>query len=121
MSDGFGKVDLQAYDRHNTLIAFSADAGQQAADGEGNNSPYTRVLLDHIGDDLSVADLLTKVRGRVLTDTANRQRPREDSTLGSVFKFPLSTPAPVVQSPGFIPVDDRTIEHTRWMACSSAS
>ena len=42
ISDGFGKVDLQrAYDRHNTLIAFSADAGSRRPMERGSRSPYT--------------------------------------------------------------------------------
>ena len=73
-----------------TLVAYSAAAGTTADDGEGRNSPYTEALLTYLEQPLEISRLFRRVRGRVLTSTAGRQRPHEyQSLLGDHY---LSVP-----------------------------
>lgn len=78
---GFEAVQLEQDHRDNTLVAFSADRGQKAADGHGRNSPYTTALAALLTQQLPLQVILTDVRKQVLEATAGKQRPREDNTL----------------------------------------
>src|SRR5438552_2223517 len=64
---GFVRPDVLISD---TLVAFAAEAGSVAADGEGTNSPFTAALVRHIvtpGLDLRLA--FGKVRDDVMRST----------------------------------------------------
>lgn len=78
---GFEAVQLVEDHRDNTLVAFSADRGQKAADGQGRNSPYTAALAALLTQPLPLQVILTDVRKQVLDATERKQRPREDNTL----------------------------------------
>ena len=59
-----------------TLIAYSAEAGTVASDGDGRNSPYTAALLRHIEEPGLELDLMFRhVRDSVLSSTGGSQRP----------------------------------------------
>jgi hypothetical protein len=63
-------------DTRNTIVAYAAEAGQTAEDGDGAHSPYTTALLHNLtvpGLDVRLA--LGKVRDEVMSITQNRQRP----------------------------------------------
>ena len=56
-------------------VAYAARDGTIAADGEGRNSPYTRALLQHIGEPELVGEMLNKVAESVLRQTDGGQEP----------------------------------------------
>jgi uncharacterized caspase-like protein len=77
---GLAKIEPTTSD---TLIAFAAKAGAVASDGDGQNSPFTTALLNHIAEpglDLRLA--FGRVRDEVLKTTANRQEPFVYGSLG---------------------------------------
>ena len=65
-----------------SLIAFSTDAGNTAADGEGINSIYTLSLTKNmLLEDTSIDQVFRNVRGEVLGKTDGKQRPIEATQL----------------------------------------
>lgn len=79
----------------NVLIAYSAKAGSTAVDGDGNNSPFTLALAQHIAKPgLDVRRAFGFVRDEVLKSTGNRQEPFVYGSLGGE-DVPL-VPAPKV-------------------------
>jgi hypothetical protein len=77
---GLAKVDPTMSDM---LVAFAAKPGSTAADGEGNHSPFTGALLQHIalpGLDLRFA--FGRIRDDVVRLTNNRQEPTLYGSLG---------------------------------------
>jgi hypothetical protein len=82
----------------NMLIAYSAKAGSTAADGDGNNSPFTIALSKHLTTPgLDVRRAFGFVRDDVLKSTANRQEPFVYGSLGG-DDVPL-VPAPAKAAP----------------------
>jgi uncharacterized caspase-like protein len=82
----------------NVLIAYSAKAGSTAADGDGNNSPFTTALVNHLTTPgLDVRRAFGFVRDEVLKTTGNRQEPFVYGSLGGE-DVPL-VPAPVRPAP----------------------
>lgn len=111
-----------------TLIAFATEPGNVALDGEGGNSPFTTALLKHIETPgLDIAQLMRRVRRDVMTSTASRQVPWNNSSLTGDFYFatraikvegpdePKPTPAPVPRS------DDKTLDLAFWDAVKDSS
>jgi peptidoglycan hydrolase-like protein with peptidoglycan-binding domain len=79
-----------------TLIAFATGPGQTALDGqEGNNSPFTRALIDHITKPgIEIQQAMTEVRAQVNEETNKGQLPWGHTNLiGSVYLNPVATPA----------------------------
>jgi hypothetical protein len=77
---GLAKVDPTMSDM---LVAFAAKPGSTAADGDGNHSPFTGALLQHIaqpGLDLRFA--FGRIRDDVVRLTNNRQEPTLYGSLG---------------------------------------
>lgn len=70
-----------------TLISYSTQPGNVAADGAGRNSPYAEALVRHVRakDDLST--MLINVRTSVMAATAGKQVPWEHSALTGRFYF----------------------------------
>ena len=70
-----------------SLIAFSTDAGNTAADGDGENSIYCKSLCENIMlENTSLDQVFRNVRSDVLKQTNNNQRPIEASQLtGQAF------------------------------------
>ena len=65
-----------------TLVAYAAEEGKTAADGDGRNSPYTGALLRYLEEPgLDVGRLFRKVRDEVLRETGGSQKPVEYSAL----------------------------------------
>ena len=91
----------------NTLIAFSAKAGSTAADGGGNNSPFTIALSNRLTTPgLDVRRAFGFVRDDVLKATYNRQEPYVYGSLGGEDVALVPAPAaaaaaavPAVQAP----------------------
>jgi uncharacterized caspase-like protein len=69
-----------------TLLAFATGPGQVALDGHGGHSPFTKALLDNLGEpntEISVA--LTKVRAEVAAITKKKQSPWASTNLTGLF------------------------------------
>ena len=77
---GLGRVEPLG----ETLVAYAAKEGTQAADGEGRNSPYTEVLLRYLEEPgLEIGLLFRKVRDAVVASTGGRQEPFVYGSLSS--------------------------------------
>jgi Caspase domain len=95
-----------------TLVAFSAAPGQEAADGRGRNSPFTASLLRHLPKPgLEVSVMLKEVTADVRRDTGNAQRPQQLSDMSRTFYFvnavpeAVTAPPPVATTPPPAPVE----------------
>jgi len=76
-----------------TLVAFSAAPGQEAADGRGRNSPFTASLLRHLPKPgLEVSVMLKEVTADVRRETGNAQRPQQLSDMSRTFYFVDAVP-----------------------------
>jgi uncharacterized caspase-like protein len=74
-----------------TLIAFATGPGQTALDGqEGNNSPFTRALIDNITKPgVEIQQAMTSVRAQVNDETHKGQLPWGHTNLiGAVYLNP---------------------------------
>lgn len=77
-----------------TLIAFATGPGQTALDGqEGNNSPFTRALIDNITKPgVEIQQAMTSVRAQVNEETRKGQLPWGHTNLiGAVYLNPTTT------------------------------
>lgn len=64
------------------LVAYATDPGNLAYDGEGENSVFTRALLDHLATPgLDVRLMLGRVRQQVVLDTFGQQVPWVEEAL----------------------------------------
>lgn len=96
LSKGLGEVRTVP----GTYIAFATDPNRVAADGSGNNSPFTEALLRHIDSPgTSIQDMMIRVRRDVSGATNAQQTPWDSSSLLEPFAFVPATAAPVVQAP----------------------
>ena len=68
-------------------IAFATSPGEVALDGEGNNSPFTTALLEHIDSpNTDITEVFSRVTGDVYESTNQMQRPWLNVSLtGSVM------------------------------------
>lgn len=64
-----------------TLISYATKDGFVASDGEGNHSPYTQALLQHLKDEADISLVLRRVRQQVLGATGGQQVPWEYGSL----------------------------------------
>ena len=78
-----------------TLVAYAAEDGKTAEDGDGSNSPYTGALLRYLEEPgLDVGLLFRKVRAEVLRTTGGSQKPYEYGALPPETIFLASAAAP---------------------------
>jgi hypothetical protein len=71
-----------------SLVAYATAPGSVAADGRGRNGVYTKYLLQYMQQpDLTVNQVLMKVRKAVLRETGKKQTPWESSSLTGDFYF----------------------------------
>lgn len=75
-----------------TVIAFATSPGSVAYDGDGDHSPFTTALLDHIdAPGINIQTMFTRVTGDVFRATAKKQRPWINASLvNEVFLNPTS-------------------------------
>lgn len=73
-----------------SLVAYATQADDVASDGRGRNSPFTRALLQHIGDrGVEIGTLFRRVAATVNRDTGGRQTPEVSiSLLSEVYLNP---------------------------------
>ena len=94
VSVGSGLAEMKSGE--GTLIAFATGPGQTALDGqEGNNSPFTRALIDNITKPgVEIQQAMTSVRAQVNEETHKGQLPWGHTNLiGAVYL----NPAPATQ------------------------
>jgi uncharacterized caspase-like protein len=125
---GLARVEPSGRD---TLIAFAAAPGQEAADGSAGNSPFTGALLKHIATPgLEVSVMLKEVAADVRKATQNAQRPQQLSDMSRTFYFkPAAAAAKLAQppqpaAPAPSPrahADDRALEVAFWNAAQNAN
>ena len=89
------------------LIAFAAEPGKTAIDGEGQNSPFTTALIKHIGTpDMEINEMLTRVRADVFKATDGKQRPWANSSFvggsGLGQQEPMMSPEVAFALPHFV-------------------
>jgi hypothetical protein len=111
---------------HDTLIAFAAAPGQEAADGRDRNSPFTASLLKRMPQpDLEVSVMLKEVAADVRLETRNNQRPQQLSDMSKTFYFAKAEQKPKVAAvpppPPPSAGDDRTLDVAYWTAAQSAN
>ena len=81
-SIGRGLAGVEA-NRPNTFIAFAAKEGSTAADGDGQNSPFSTALLKHLTrSGLDIRKAFGYVRDDVMSATGNQQEPYTTNSLG---------------------------------------
>jgi uncharacterized caspase-like protein len=86
---GLARVETTGRD---TLIAFAAAPGQEAADGLSRNSPFTTALLKHLPQPgVEVSVMLKQVSAEVRRMTNNNQRPQQLSDMSRMFFFANAT------------------------------
>jgi len=86
VSVGSGLAEMKSGE--GTLIAFATGPGQTALDGqEGNNSPFTRALIDNITKPgVEIQQAMTSVRAQVNEETHKGQLPWGHTNLiGAVY------------------------------------
>ncbi|MEZ5924245.1 MAG: caspase family protein [Hyphomicrobiaceae bacterium] len=89
-SRGLARLDAPV----GSMVAFSTAPGQVAADGEGDNSPYTAALVDVLEQpSVKIEDVFKRVRERVYESSGGQQVPWESSSILGDFYFSGSAPA----------------------------
>lgn len=87
-----------------TYIAFATDPNRVAADGSGDNSPFTEALLRHIDSPgTSIQDMMIRVRRDVSGATNGQQTPWDSSSLLEPFAFVPAASAPAAEAPAAAP------------------
>ncbi len=101
-----------------TLIAFATQPDNVAYDGEGDHSPFTRALLDHLETPgMDVALVMRRVRQDVIQTSNGQQVPWSYSSLTAPFVFkakPEPEPRPVVEAAPEPRFDPKEIELAFW-------
>ena len=101
-----------------SLVAYATAPGDVAADGEGENSPYTSALAQGLKSSLPVEQMFREVRNSVMEQTDKRQTPWESSSLtGDNFYFnpqaqKVTASAKPVQSVQSTPVSQPQVVYT---------
>ncbi len=111
-----------------SLIAFAAAPGQVAADGNGENSPYTTALVEAMQvPGLSVEQMFKRVRISVEAQTNNQQTPWEESSLRGEFYFnparitPADDPIVATQPPPGQQINPKSIELSFWNSINTSN
>ena len=88
---GLAPVDTESA---GTMVAFAAAPGQLASDGNGQNSPFTTALIDHLsGPGLEIGTAFKRVIRDVRKTTQSRQSPQILSSLALEFYFNDTQPS----------------------------
>ncbi|MEN3375872.1 MAG: hypothetical protein V7604_1227 [Hyphomicrobiales bacterium] len=116
-----------------TMIAYAAAPGQEAADGGGRNSPFTAALLKHMPENgVEISVMLKLVAADVRQATRNEQRPQQLSDTSRRFYF-VGGPAvaelaprdskPVAPSPSrnAQSAEERSLEIAFWNSARAAN
>jgi Caspase domain len=105
-----GLVEFAGPRLHEALIAFAAEQGYTAVDGdEGDLSPFTKALVQHIETPgLEIKEMIHRVKQAVSKATKGKQRPWSNDVLTSEFYFKSQTRLDVPnQSPAPVRIEER--------------
>ncbi|PSO15652.1 hypothetical protein C7G42_26845 [Bradyrhizobium sp. MOS003] len=91
---GLSKVEAP----RGTIVSFSTQSGQVAADGAGRNSPYTTAFLKHIEEPHEIGDIFRDISSDVYDASGKTQLP--ELSLSIIGKFYLNGPVSVTIAPG---------------------
>ncbi|WP_179734234.1 MULTISPECIES: caspase family protein [unclassified Bradyrhizobium] len=91
---GLSKVEAP----RGTIVSFSTQSGQTAADGVGRNSPYTTAFLKHIEEPQEIGDVFRDISSDVYDASGKTQLP--ELSLSIIGKFYLNGPVSVTIAPG---------------------
>ncbi|PIB36625.1 hypothetical protein BFP72_15065 [Reichenbachiella sp. 5M10] len=84
-----------------TIIAYATSEGATAADGDGNNGLYTKVLVEEMHVNQRIEDVFIETRNKVRKISGNTQSPQEWSQLTGKFYFNESlsvSPSPTLSA-----------------------
>jgi formylglycine-generating enzyme required for sulfatase activity/uncharacterized caspase-like protein len=129
---GLARVEPSGRD---TLVAFAAAPGQEAADGMGRNSPFTAALLQHMPKPgLEISVMLKEVASDVREATHGVQRPQQISDMSRQFYFrpaaavasktesaAKAAPSASSTSRNVQGVEDRTLEIAFWNSARASN
>lgn len=90
---GLSKVEAP----RGTIVSFSTQSGQVAADGTGRNSPYTTAFLKHIEEPHEIGDVFRDISSDVYDASGKTQLP--ELSLSIIGKFYLNGPVSVTIAP----------------------
>ncbi|WP_092028508.1 caspase family protein [Bradyrhizobium sp. OK095] len=90
---GLSKVEAP----RGTIVSFSTQSGQVAADGSGRNSPYTTAFLKHIEEPQEIGDVFRDISSDVYDNSGKTQLP--ELSLSIIGKFYLNGPVSVTVAP----------------------
>ncbi|MBR0973539.1 caspase family protein [Bradyrhizobium japonicum] len=90
---GLSKVEAP----RGTIVSFSTQSGQVAADGAGRNSPYTTAFLKHIEEPQEIGDVFRDISSDVYDSSGKTQLP--ELSLSIIGKFYLNGPVSVTLAP----------------------
>lgn len=90
---GLSKVEAP----RGTIVSFSTQSGQTAADGVGRNSPYTAAFLKHIEEPHEIGDIFRDISSDVYDASGKTQLP--ELSLSIIGKFYLNGPVSVTIAP----------------------
>lgn len=90
---GLSKVEAP----RGTIVSFSTQSGQVAADGTGRNSPYTTAFLKHIEQPQEIGDVFREISSDVYESSGKTQLP--ELSLSIIGKFYLNGPVAVTVAP----------------------
>ncbi|PIT01526.1 hypothetical protein TSA1_12685 [Bradyrhizobium nitroreducens] len=90
---GLSKVEAP----RGTIVSFSTQSGQVAADGAGRNSPYTSAFLKHIEEPNEIGDVFRDISSDVYDASGKSQLP--ELSLSIIGKFYLNGPVTVTVAP----------------------
>jgi caspase domain-containing protein len=96
-----GLAAIPETELQDALIAFAAEQGKTAADGEpGGLSPFTKALSEHIGSPgLEIIDMMREVKKSVRNATQKKQTPWSNDSLTHPFYFnPTKITRPLVKA-----------------------
>lgn len=83
-SNGLAQVEVG----ENSFIAFATQPGNVTVDGAGENSPFTKALLQNVETPgLSISDMMIRVRNETEKLTLGKQTPWDQSNLREQFYF----------------------------------
>lgn len=132
LGKGLARIEPTSRD---TMIAYAAAPGQEAADGGNRNSPFTAALLKHMPErGLEISVMLKQVASDVREATRNEQRPQQLSDMSRRFYFagapavaiaevpaPKPSPAPASPPRNAQSAEDRSLEIAYWNSARSAN
>jgi hypothetical protein len=90
---GLSKVEAP----RGTIVSFSTQSGQTAADGSGRNSPYTTAFLKHIEEPQEIGEVFRDISSDVYDSSGKTQLP--ELSLSIIGKFYLNGPVSVTIAP----------------------